>query len=85
MFSPTLNTFSLKDPSKNILDSIKRGDGVKVFSRFLNDKNKIPRNQLALTAPPSAISEAPSTAETADLAPASSPDPNFPGNSSRFS
>jgi hypothetical protein len=81
-FMQTLNlllyTPSQKDLSKNILDSIKSGHGVKVFSGFLGDKNKIPPNQLALTAPPTAISEAPSTAETADSAPASSADPIFP-------
>ena len=79
MFTPLPYTFSRRDLSKNILDSIKSRDGVKVFSGFLGAKNKIPRNQLAPSL--SAISEAPSTAETADSAPASSPDPIFPGNS----
>jgi hypothetical protein len=63
----------------------KSGDGVKVFSGFLGDKNKILKNQLAPTAPSSAINEAPSTAETADSAPAGSSDPILPGNSSQFS
>lgn len=81
MFTPSLNTLSWKDPSKNIPDSMKICDRVKVFSGFLGDTNKIPRNQLALTAPPTAISEAPSTAGTADSAPASSSDPISSGNS----
>jgi len=79
LLTPRLNTLSQKDLSKNILDSIKNGGGVKVFSGFLGDKNKISRIQLAPS--PSAISEAPSTAETADSAPDSSADPIFPGNS----
>ena len=79
MFTSLLNTLSQEDLSKNILDSIKSGDGVKVFSGFLGAKNKIPRNQLAPSL--SAISEAPSTAETADSAPASSSDPVFKGYS----
>jgi hypothetical protein len=54
------------------------GDGVKGFSGFLGDKNKIPRNQLALTAPATTISEAPSTAETAEFSsPRSIPSPSY--------
>ena len=76
VFTPLLNTLWQRDLNKDILDSMESGDGVKVFIGFLGDKNKIPRNQLAPS--PSAISEAPSTAETANSAPASSSDPIFP-------
>jgi preprotein translocase subunit YajC len=67
LFTPPPCTLSRKDPIKNILDSIKSGDDVKVFSGFFGDKNKIPRNQLALTASITAVNEAPSTAETAEF------------------
>ena len=40
MFTSLLNTLSQEDLSKNILDSIKRGDGVKVFSGFLGGEDK---------------------------------------------